>query len=234
MLCRGFDRTRQRRGLDTLRYSTGGGIEFNLLAAGQRRRYQMDEWQEDGRVELFSLRAQARDHDRGTEAGRDRRVKFISLRLKLLVSFTLLFGVVFAAACYGFYLNSVAVAFVVTYVILFILVFFASGTLTRPITGLTRSAQRIAEGDYSRGVIPEVRGLIGDETTALVEVFRQMVDRIADREKELKEQVRELTLTMHIQIDQLRKAKKVAEITESEYFLQLQEKARKMREERGE
>jgi HAMP domain-containing protein len=232
MLCRDFDRTRQRLGLDTLRYSTGSArlsIELNLSEAGQRRRYQMDEWQEDARVELLSLRAQA-----GDRAGRDRRVKFISLRLKLLVSFTLLFGVVFAAACYGFYLNSVAVAFVVTYVILFILVFFASGTLTRPITGLTRSAQRIAEGDYSRGVIPEVRGLIGDETTALVEVFRQMVDRIADREKELKEQVRELTLTMHIQIDQLRKAKKVAEITESEYFLQLQEKARKMREERGE
>jgi signal transduction histidine kinase len=194
----------------------------------------MDERLEDTRVELISLRARASDRDRGIEAGRDRRVKFISLRLKLLVSFTLLFGVVFAVACYGFYLDSVAVAFVVTYVILFILVFFASGTLTRPITGLTHSAQRIAEGDYSRGVIPEVRGLIGDETTILAEVFSQMVAKIADREKELKEQVRELTLTMHIQIDQLRKAKKVAEITESEYFLQLQKKARKMREERGE
>ena len=44
--------------------------------------------------------------------------------------------------------------------------------------------------------------------------------------------MRELTLTMNIQIDQLRKAKKVAEITESEYFLQLQKKARQMREER--
>jgi HAMP domain-containing protein len=194
----------------------------------------MDEGQEDGRVELLSLRAQAGDRDRGVEAGRDRRVTFISLRVKLLIGFTLLFSVVFAAAYYGFYLDSVVVAFVITYVVLFVLVFFVSGTLIRPIIALTHSAQRIAEGSYSRRGIPEVRGLMGDETTILAEVFGQMVAKIADREKELKEQVKELTLTMHIQIDQLRKAKKVAEITESEYFLQLQEKARKMRESKSE
>jgi len=193
----------------------------------------MDYRQEDSRVELISLREKPGDRDRVIEADRDRRVRFVSLRVKLLASFTLLFIVVFAVAYYGFYLDSAVMAFVITYITLFILVFLASGTLTRPIIALTRSAQRIAEGDYSRRTIPEMRGLIGDEITSLAEVFRQMMAKIVDREKELKEQVRELTLTMHIQIDQLRKAKKVAEITESEYFLQLQEKARKMREARS-
>jgi methyl-accepting chemotaxis protein len=193
----------------------------------------MDERHEDGQVELISLRTKPGDRDRVIEADQDRRVRFVSLRVKLLVGFTLLFSVVFAAAYYGFYLDSVVMAFVITYVVLFVLVFLLSGTLTRPIIALTRSAQRVAEGDYSNGVIPEVRDGIRDETTTLAEVFRQMVAKIADREEELKEHVRELTLTLHIQIDQLKKAKRVAEITESEYFLQLQEKARKMREAKG-
>ena len=193
----------------------------------------MDERQEDGQVELISLRTKPGDRDRVIEADQDRRVRFVSLQVKLLVGFTLLFSVVFAAAYYGFYLDSVVVAFVITYVVLFILVFLLSGTLTRPIIALTRSAQRVAKGDYSEGVIPKVRGGIRDETTTLAEVFRQMVAKIANREEELKEHVRELTLTLHIQIDQLKKAKRVAEITESEYFLQLQEKARKMREAKG-
>jgi methyl-accepting chemotaxis protein len=193
----------------------------------------MDERQEDGQVELISLRTKPGDRDRVIEADQDRRARFVSLRVKLLVGFTLLFSVVFAAAYYGFYLDSVVVAFVITYVVLFVLVFLLSGTLTRPIIALTRSAQRVAEGDYSEGVIPEVRDGIRDETATLAEVFRQMVAKIADREEELKEHVKELTLTLHIQIDQLKKAKRVAEITDSEYFLQLQEKARKMREAKG-
>ncbi|MFB0533866.1 MAG: HAMP domain-containing protein [Anaerolineae bacterium] len=193
----------------------------------------MDEGQEDRRVELISLRAEPGDRDRVVEAGRDRRVRFISLRVRLLVGFTLLFSVVFAAAYYGFYFDSAVAAFVIAYVVLFILVFLVSAALTRPIIALTRSAQRVAEGDYSEGGIPEVRDGIRDETATLAEVFRQMVAKIADREQELKEHVRELTLTLHIQIDQLKKAKRVAEITESEYFLQLQEKARKMREAKG-
>lgn len=194
----------------------------------------MEDRQEDRPIELISLRAKAGDGDRGLEPGQARQVRFISLRVKLLTSFTLLFGVVFAAAYCGFYLNSPVVASVITYVILFALVFLASGALTRSIIALTHSARQVAKGDYSRGTIPEIRGLLSDETTTLAEVFRQMVVEIANREEELKEQVKELTLTMHIQIDQLRKAKKVAEITESEYFLQLQEKARKMRESKSE
>jgi methyl-accepting chemotaxis protein len=193
----------------------------------------LDNGQEDRPVELISLRARSGDRDRVMEAGRIGRLRFISLRVKLLVGFTLLFIVVFAAAYCGFYLDSVGVAFVITYVMLFVLVFLFSGSLTRPIAALTRSARRVAEGDYSRRGIPEVRGTIRDETTTLADVFRQMVAKVAGREMELKEQMRELTLTMHIQIDQLKKAKSVAAITESEYFLQLQEKARKMREARN-
>lgn len=193
----------------------------------------MDEGREDGRVELITLRKKTGDGDRVIETGQDRKARFISLRVKLLIVFTLLFGVAFAVAYYGFYFNSPVIAFVVAYVALFILVLLISEPLTRSITALTHSARRIAEGDYSRRTIPEMRGLLSDEITIMVEAFRRMVTEIADREMELKEQVRELTMTMHIHIDQIKKAKKVAEITESEYFQQLQEKARKMREAKG-
>ena len=130
----------------------------------------------------------------------------------------------------GYVLTGVAVSEVLL-VALFALIFLVSGPLIRLIVALTRSAQRVAEGDYSEGGIPEVRGTLRDEITTLAAVFCQMVAQIAHREEELKDHVKELT--MHIQIDQLKKAKKVAEITETEYFLQLQEKARKMREARS-
>ncbi len=188
----------------------------------------MDKNQEDRQVKLVSLHKSS--GDRASEAGQDRRARFISLQVKLLLGFTLAFSVAFAAAYY--LSHSAVVASIITYVTLVILIFLAARALTRPIVTLTQSARRVAEGDYSRGVIPQMGGLLSDETAALAEVFRQMVTKIADRERDLKDQVRELTLTMHIQIDQLKKAKSVAEITESEYFLQLQEKARKMREAR--
>lgn len=187
----------------------------------------MDKGKEGEQVELVSLRAKRRDSTR-------KQPGFLSLRVKFLLGFTLLFVVTFAAAYYGTgYLHNAMLALVVAYIPSLVVAFLISGALTRPITALTRAFQRVAEGDYSQGNIPKVkRVLADDEITAMAEAFQQMVIKIADREMNLKEQMRELT--MHIHIDQLTKAKKVAEITESEYFQQLQEKAHQMRETRRE
>jgi hypothetical protein len=53
-----------------------------------------------------------------------------------------------------------------------------------------------------------------------------MVAEVYRREQQLKQQVQ----TLKIEIDKARKEKEVAEITESEYFQNLQKQAKEMRE----
>jgi hypothetical protein len=52
-----------------------------------------------------------------------------------------------------------------------------------------------------------------------------MEREVRAREQRLRQEVREL----RIEIDEVKKARQVAEITESEYFQQLQQKARRLR-----
>jgi hypothetical protein len=60
-------------------------------------------------------------------------------------------------------------------------------------------------------------------------VFQRMVRQVEQREQQLKMQVAELK----IEIDEVKKANQVAEITESEYFQQLRQKANTLRAERS-
>jgi hypothetical protein len=60
----------------------------------------------------------------------------------------------------------------------------------------------------------------------LAKVFGEMAIEVQAREEQLKRQVEEL----RIKIDEVKKAKQVAEITETEYFRRLREHAREMRE----
>jgi HAMP domain-containing protein len=62
----------------------------------------MGETREDKQVELAGTEAGSGNGNRTTEAGQGGRFSFISLRVKLLVGFTLLFTIVFAAAFYWF------------------------------------------------------------------------------------------------------------------------------------
>jgi DNA repair ATPase RecN len=59
----------------------------------------------------------------------------------------------------------------------------------------------------------------------LARVFQRMVREVQAREQRLRQQVQELK----IEIDEVKKARQVAEITETDYFQELQEKARKLR-----
>ncbi|HEX6506165.1 MAG TPA: GAF domain-containing protein [Chloroflexota bacterium] len=59
-------------------------------------------------------------------------------------------------------------------------------------------------------------------------VFQRMAAEVSAREERLKQQV----TALHIEIDQTKRARQVAEITESNAFLHLQEKARALRQKR--
>jgi CheY-like chemotaxis protein len=64
-----------------------------------------------------------------------------------------------------------------------------------------------------------------DELGQLAQVFQEMARQVYAREQQLKQQVQQL----RIEIDQTRKAREVAEITESDYFQQLLGKADELR-----
>ena len=121
--------------------------------------------------------------------------------------------------------DKVAIAFAITYAALFVLVFLISRGLTRPIIALTTVAERVAEGDYGQSVSAVYSGALRDEVSTLAQVFEMMIGKVREREESLKRQVQEL----RIEIDQTKKAKQVAEITETEYFHELREHAAMMR-----
>ncbi|MCX6053386.1 MAG: HAMP domain-containing protein [Chloroflexi bacterium] len=118
--------------------------------------------------------------------------------------------------------------FLITYPILFFLVFWISRLLTRPIISLTQLAEQIGEGNYEVDLSHRfVR--FPDEVTKLAEVFGLMVGKVARRESSLRKQVEEL----RIEIDDSKRKKQVSEIVESEFFRELQGKAQEMRHRRN-
>lgn len=94
----------------------------------------------------------------------------------------------------------------------------------------------IAEGDYSF-VVDQIQGSqaqvagedLSDEARAneLLSAFFAMVRGVQEREEELKQEVRRLT----IQIDEARRQAEVESLTQSEFFADLRAAARRMREE---
>jgi HAMP domain-containing protein len=123
--------------------------------------------------------------------------------------------------------DRVFAAFVITYLGLFILVFWVSRTLTRPISTLTVAAARIGEGDYSQD-LTEVKpgGRVSDEIGTLADVFMIMTSKVYQREQTLRKQVEALK----IEIDDTKRKAQVSEIADTEFFRDLQKKAREMRQ----
>jgi HAMP domain-containing protein len=122
-------------------------------------------------------------------------------------------------------INSVFLALLFTYTVLFITVWLLSNILTGPIIKLTRWAARIGEGDYEPDFGQLITGRLRDEIDALAGVFEIMVDKVRTREQSLRLQVEELK----IEIDETKRAQQVAEIVDGDFFQGLQEKAKRMR-----
>src|SRR5262249_36332288 len=89
---------------------------------------------------------------------------------------------------------------------------------------LTAAAAAIEAGVYEPESLREVSERL-DALGQLARVFQRMALEVVAREQRLQQQVAEL----HIEIDKAKKARQVAEITETEYFQELRKKARELR-----
>jgi HAMP domain-containing protein len=114
----------------------------------------------------------------------------------------------------------------ITSIVVILMVFLISGILTRPITALTRIAEHIGEGDYEQDLSGLTPGRFSGEIGTLAQVFEIMVNKVRQREEKLKKQVIEL----QIMIDEGKRQEQVEEIVDSDFFRDLQQKARKMRQ----
>ncbi|HEY9646143.1 MAG TPA: HAMP domain-containing sensor histidine kinase [Chroococcidiopsis sp.] len=83
--------------------------------------------------------------------------------------------------------NRVLIAFIITYAILFVLIYGLSGILTQRLSRLTHSAQRISAGDYSTPMELNTNNRYPDEFNTLAEVFESMIHSIRTREQLIKE-----------------------------------------------
>lgn len=93
---------------------------------------------------------------------------------------------------------------------------------------VTSAASAVEAGAFDPTSLNEVAGRT-DALGQLARVFQRMAREVAAREQALREQVHGL----HIQIDQMEKARQVAEITESEYFNALRTRSQRRRAARG-
>lgn len=93
---------------------------------------------------------------------------------------------------------------------------------------VTAAAAAMEAGLYVPESLDEVSART-DELGQLSRVFQRMVRQVEQREQRLKMQVAELK----IEIDEVKKAHQVAEITETDYFQQLRQKANTLRAERS-
>lgn len=94
----------------------------------------------------------------------------------------------------------------------------------RQVACLTDAAAAVQAGRFDPGSLTEV-GQRLDALGQLARVFEHMAREVALREQRLKQQVQAL----RIEIDRAREASQVAEITDTEYFRSLQQRAHDLR-----
>jgi DNA-binding response OmpR family regulator len=86
------------------------------------------------------------------------------------------------------------------------------------------AAADVEAGRFESGQLDGVAGR-GDALGQLARVFQRMAAEVRSREQRLKQQVRQL----RIEIDEARAAQQVAEITQTQYFQDLQARASELR-----
>ncbi|GIV98027.1 MAG: hypothetical protein KatS3mg057_2684 [Herpetosiphonaceae bacterium] len=89
---------------------------------------------------------------------------------------------------------------------------------------LTAAAAALEAGVYEAGSLEEVTRRT-DALGQLARVFERMATEVVAREQHLRQQVQEL----RIEIDAAKKLRQVAEITDTEYFRELQRKVKQLR-----
>jgi len=106
----------------------------------------------------------------------------------------------------------------------FILGYFTSESISGPIEQLARAATAVEKGTYESGSLSPVTAR-GDELGQFARTFEHMAKEVYAREQRLKAQVS----AMQIEIDKKKSDEQVSEITDTEFFRDLQSKAKAMR-----
>jgi CheY-like chemotaxis protein len=94
----------------------------------------------------------------------------------------------------------------------------------RNVASVTTAAAAVEGGSFDPDTLATVAAR-ADSLGQLARVFQRMGREVQAREERLKMQVQKL----RVEIDEVRKAKQVAEITETDYFQELQQKAQHLR-----
>ncbi len=107
-------------------------------------------------------------------------------------------------------------------------------TVVSPIRQLAKISQRLSAGttEDQTDLDPQKLAQVAkrrDELGQLAKLFQTMVREVMAREQQLRQQIK----TLRIEIDEKRRAKEVAEITDSDYFQELQEKAKNFRDQQS-
>ncbi len=107
----------------------------------------------------------------------------------------------------------------------FLLGYFTSESISEPIERLALAATAVESGSYELDALTAVTQR-KDELGQFARIFEQMAREVYAREQKLKAQVNAL----QIEIDRTKSAEQVAEITDTDFFKDLQNKAQAMRE----
>ena len=150
-----------------------------------------------------------------TTAGQVRGVVRVALPLEQVSSSERHFRMSVLPATLGMLLGGIAVALLI------------AERVTRPVRRVTGAAHALAQGGISEATIASLRSTAGgDEITVLAQIFGQMAEQVRVREQTLRQQME----TLRIEIDAVKKAQHVAEITETDYFKELQARAHTLRQ----
>ena len=117
-------------------------------------------------------------------------------------------------------------AFVASYLLVFALVYWMSGIVTKPLVTLADVSTEIGEGKYDQD-LDSMRGSERwlDELDTLTNTFKIMIQKVAEREKTLRKRVKQLEII----VDNTKRQDEVKQIVESDFFQDLQSKVKSMR-----
>lgn len=119
------------------------------------------------------------------------------------------------------------IAFVISYLLIFGLVFLMSGIVTRPLVALATVSQEIGDGNYDQDL--DALGSTGnweDEIDILSNTFKIMIGKVAEREQKLRKRVHQLEII----VDRTKRDEEVKDIVDSDFFQELQIKVKTMRQ----
>jgi methyl-accepting chemotaxis protein len=106
-----------------------------------------------------------------------------------------------------------------------VMVLLLANVFTGPLKRLAVVAARIGEGRYEQNWAALHQNRLRDEIGTLTSVIEQMAAKVYQRERNLQQAVKEL----RIEIDEVKKAKQVTEIVDTDFFRDLKSRARSMR-----